>query len=393
MTGRRATLALALGLAVGACIPSATPPPSPSPSASGSAIAQGPGPSQPPRSPAPTPATILAISLGQRPAGPWAVTFQEVGTEAVREVYDLAPACAEATCDIDATIQTFAGESLGTGIFHFADGMYRYEADRTEKIACFDGFETVADGATRVSHTILVIAGYRAVGTSAITVDIRGTRDVEVTPADGGGCSAETFAYIANGQPTQFAAAPTPTPRDAPPIPSIGASFFGSGAKVVTYVVGGSSAEEIIASIQASGPFSDWLHARAEALTTAVPRYRFVLADTAGQCQVKVTKKPAIIFTFTITLPSWKRPRGVDQATVRWWAKELQRVATHENHHVQIYRDGAARMTAALSHSTCANVADHLTAIIRDIDTAQCEFDLKEYGSALGLSLTSCLTR
>ncbi|TMQ69372.1 MAG: DUF922 domain-containing protein [Candidatus Eisenbacteria bacterium] len=393
MTGQRAALALALGLALGACIPPATPPASPSATASGSAILDGAGPSQLPHSPAPTPATVLAIDVGQRPAGPWAVTFQEVGTEAVREVYDLAPACAEATCDIDATIQTFAGESLGTGIFRFADGMYRYEADRTEKIACFDGFETVPDGARRVSHTILIIAGYRAVGTSAITVDIRGTRAVDVTPAGGSGCPAETFAYIANGQRTEFAAAPTATPKDPAPIPVIGASFFGSGAKVVTYAVGGSSAEEIIASIQASGPFSDWLHARAEALTTAVPRYRFVLADTAGQCHIQVTKKPAIIFTFTITLPSWKQPRSVGQATVLWWAKELQRVATHENHHVQIYRDGAARMTAALGHSTCSNVADHLRAIVRDIDTAQCEFDLKEYGSALGLSLTSCLTR
>ena len=273
--------------------------------------------------------------------------------------------------------------------------MYRYEGDRTEKVACFDGFETVPNGATRVSHTVLVVAGYRAVGTSAITVDIRGTRTVEVTPADGSGCPAETFDYLANGQPTEFAAAPTPTPKDpgAETIPSIGNSFFGSGAKVVTYAVGGSSAEEIIASIETAGPFSDWLHARAEALTTAVPRYRFVLADTAGHCHIQVTKKPAIIFTFTVTLPSWSRPRNVDQATVAWWAKELQRVATHENHHVQIYRDGAERMTAALGHSTCANVADHLTAIVRDIDTEQCEFDLKEYGSALGLSLTSCLTR
>ena len=81
----------------------------------------------------------------------------------------------------------------------------------------------------------------------------------------------------------------------------------------------------------------------------------------------------------------------VDQATVLWWAKEIQRVATHERHHVEIYRDGAARMTDALAHSTCANVSDHLRAIVDDIDTQQCEFDLKEYGSALGLSLTSCL--
>jgi predicted secreted Zn-dependent protease len=397
MTGRTAALALALalGMGMGACIPPTTPPPSPSASPSGSATSQRADPSQSQRSPASTPATIFAIDVGRRPAGPWAVTFQEIGTEAVREVYDLAAACAEATCDIDATIQTFAGESLGTGVFQFADGMYRYEADRTEKIACFDGFEMVADGATRVSHTILVIAGYRALGTSAITVDIRGTRAVQVTPADGSGCPPETFAYIANGQPTQFAAAPSPTPKDPAPatIPVIGDSFFGSGAKVVTYAVGGSSVEEIIASIQTAGPFSDWLHARAEALTRAVPRYRFVLSDTAGHCHIQVTKKPAIIFTFTITLPSWSRPKRVDQATVLWWAKELTRVATHENHHVEIYRDGAARMTAALGTSTCANVADHLTAIVRDIDTAQCEFDLKEYGSALGLSLTSCLTR
>lgn len=394
MTGRRAALALALGVTLGACIPPATPPPSPPASASGSATSQGAGPSQPARSPAPTPATVLAIDVGRRPAGPWAVTFQEPGTDAVREVYVLAPDCAEATCDIDATIQTFAGESLGTGVFHFADGMYRYEADRTETIACSDGFETVPDGATRISHTILIIAGYRAVGTSAITVDIRGTRAVEVAPANGSGCPADTFAYIANGQPTEFAAGATPTPKVPAPttISAIGSSFFGSGAKVVTYVVGGRSVEQIIASIQTSGPFSDWLHARAEALTTAVPRYRFVLADTAGHCHIQVTKKPAIIFTFTITLPSWSPPRSVDQATVQWWARELQRVATHEKHHVDIYRDGAARMTAALDHSTCANLADHLRAIVRDIDTAQCEFDLKEYGSALGMSLTSCLT-
>src|SRR2546423_5134420 len=153
MTGRRAALALALGLAMGACIPSATPGPSPSAPPSGSATSRSAGPTEG-RSPAPTPATMLAIDTGRRPAGPWAVTFQEFGTEAVREVYILAPACAEATCDIDATIQTFAGESLGSGVFRFADGTYRYEGDRTEKVACFDGFETVPNGATRVSHTV-----------------------------------------------------------------------------------------------------------------------------------------------------------------------------------------------------------------------------------------------
>jgi len=41
----------------------------------------------------------------------------------------------------------------------------------------------------------------------------------------------------------------------------------------------------------------------------------------------------------------------------------LLRVATHERHHVEIYRSGASRMTNALGTSTCANVSDHLGAI------------------------------
>jgi hypothetical protein len=50
-------------------------------------------------------------------------------------------------------------------------------------------------------------------------------------------------------------------------------------------------------------------------------------------------------------------------------------------------------MTNALGTSTCANVSDHLGVIVKDIDEQQCEFDLKEYGTALGLTLSSCLNR
>ena len=396
MTGRRASVALALSLLVNACIPPPAPSPAPtsSPSAqtAASPVAQA---SQPPQSPAPTPPVILAIAPEQRPSGPWAVTFQRFGTEAVREVYVLAPACAQAACDIDATIQTFTGEPIGTGVFRYADGMYRYEADRTDPVACNDGLEDVPNGATGTSHTVLLIAGYRPAGTAVVSVDIRGTRTVQITPVGGSGCSPESLDYTANGEATEFAAAPTPTPRpSAPPkIPVIGASFFGSATKVVTYQVSGSTMTQIINSIESNGPTSDWLHARAEGLTSAVPRYRFVFSQVAGHCKIVTTAKPAIIFTFTITLPSWTRPKNVDPATVRWWAGELLRVATHERHHVDIYRDGAARMTSALATSTCANVSEHLGAIVRDIDAKQCEFDLREYGAALGLTLASCLNR
>jgi predicted secreted Zn-dependent protease len=176
-------------------------------------------------------------------------------------------------------------------------------------------------------------------------------------------------------------------------VPTIQASFFGSGAALVNYTVSGSTISQIVGSIRAHGPWSEWIHARAEALTKAVPKYRFDLVGASGSCRIDVNAKPAVVFTFTITLPKWSRPKAADSATVRWWAGELLRVATHERHHVDIYRDGAARMTDAVANSTCATLPGRLAAIVKDIDTQQCEFDLKEYGAALGLSLSSCLAQ
>jgi predicted secreted Zn-dependent protease len=395
MVGRIAALALAIGLVLGACLPWMTQvPPTSSPSAVGAATPT-PGPSGSPQPPAPTPPTILAIATAQRPTGPWAVTFQLTGTEAIREVYVLSAACPDATCDIDATIQTFDGDPIGTTVFRFSDGMYRSEEDRTDTIDCEDGFGTVAGGASRTSHTSLLIAGYRPVGSAAITVDIRGTRSVRISPIGASGCAVESLDYLANGRQTEFAAAPTPTPKPptTPQVSAIPSSFFGSGAKVQTYGVTGRTREQISASISANGPWSDWLHGHAEALTKAVPKYRFTLAQSADQCRIVVTAKPAVVFSYTITLPSWTKPKNADPSTVRWWSAEIVRVATHERHHVEIYRDGATRMTAAIADSTCANVSAHLSAIVHDIDVEQCQFDLDEYGTALGLSLSSCLAQ
>ena len=394
MTVRGTALAVALLVAVAGCIPPTTQVPAPSavptPSAS-----PAPSASRVPASPAPTAATVLAVAAADRPSGPWAVTFQASGSEAVREVYVLAPACAEPTCDLRAAVQTFDGEPLGTALFRYADGMYRYEADREASVACNDGVAVVPDGATATSHTTLLIAGYRPTGTAVVTVDIRGTRTVRIEPKADSTCGSRVLEYTANGEKTEFAAAPTPTPKAPvdPKVPTIAASFFGSGATLVTYRVGGATIDQIVGAIRANGPWSDWIHARAEALTKAVPRYRFDLVGTSGSCSIDVSSNPAVVFSFTITLPKWSRPKTADAATVRWWAGELQRVAVHERHHVEIYRDGAARMTDAVAHSTCATLPGKLSAIVRDVDTQQCEFDLKEYGAALGLSLASCLNR
>jgi predicted secreted Zn-dependent protease len=385
-------LALAFSLVTSACDATATPTPSVAASRPASPAA-APGPSQQPRSPAPTPATILAVESGKRPSGPWAVTFQSNGNPAVREVYVLTPACPEPTCDIKATIQTYDGIAIGTGVFRHTDGTYRYEHDSRDPIDCDNGFETVANGATQASHTILVIAGYRPAGTAVVSVDIRGTRTVEIEPVPGNTCKPASLAYVANGDATRFAAAPAPTPKPPTGTADIKSSYFGSGATVVTYRVSGGSITQIIASIRASGPWSEWAQARAEAVTRAVPKYRFTLVGSRSSCRIVITTKPAITFVYTITLPRWSRPKGVDQATVRWWTDEIRRVAAHELHHVDLFRKGAARLSNAVANSTCANVTSRLAVIVKEITTQNCEFDLREYGTALGLSLAACVNR
>ncbi|MBA2381374.1 MAG: DUF922 domain-containing protein [Chloroflexi bacterium] len=391
MTRRNFALAVALATLAGACggttspsTPGSIPPPT------GSAT---PGPTQPPRSPVPTPATILALETASRPSGPWAVTFQSPGTESVREVYLLSAACPAPTCDLGATIQTWSGDRLGTATFTFDDGMYRLEVEEREVIDCPTPVETIADGATWVSHTSLLIAGYRAAGTAVVKVDIRGTRTVSVTPVGDNGCIPEKIEYIANGQETELAAAPTATPRPTrtTSVPGISKNFFGSGVTIETYRVGGASPGEIIASIRSNGPYSDWAKTRAEAVTRVVPKYRFELVGTGASCHVSITTRPAVIYVYTITLPRWSPPTGVAGSTISWWNDEIQSVARHERHHVELFRAGATRLSGAVASSTCANVGSRLATIGRDINRQNCEFDLKEYGTAMGLTLSSCL--
>src|SRR5205085_7513967 len=132
------------------------------------------------------------------------------------------------------------------------------------------------DGAIQVSRTELVIAGYRTEGTAVVIVDLRGTRHVDVEPAADSSCEPASIDYIANGQATQFAAATAP--RDPPVVrgsSDIPSSYFGPGVTVDTYEVSGSSVLQIVNSIRANGPWSEWVGARAEAVTRAVPKYRF----------------------------------------------------------------------------------------------------------------------
>jgi predicted secreted Zn-dependent protease len=389
VTRRIAALAFSVALVAGACGSSVAPPSSGGVGSAGPA----PGPTQPPRTAAPTPPTILALATADRPSGPWAVVFRGTGTPVVREVWLLSPACAQPDCDLTATIQTWTGEPIGTATFTFENGTYRLESDVREVIDCQTPVETITAGATRTTRTTLLIAGYRPAGTAVVSVDIRGTRSVAVTPVTDNGCAGEAIEYTANGEETELAAAPTPTAKPTPPpnIPGVGKSFFGAGVTVETYRVTGDTPAEILASIRRNGPYSDWAKARAEAVTQAVPRYRFELRGTGADCRIHVTTRPAIVFVYTITLPRWSQPSRASRSTVSWWTDEIQRVSRHERHHVELFRDGATRLSQAVDQSTCANVQDRLAKIAREINRQQCEFDLKEYGAAMGLTLASCL--
>ena len=172
---------------------------------------------------------------------------------------------------------------------------------------------------------------------------------------------------------------------------------------MTTYRVTGSTPEEIVRSINARGPSDRWLHGRAEAVTLAIPHDRVGFQQNGASCDVVATASPAIYFSFRITIPRWTPPAAAisatatstlsspSRATITWWTAEIRHVATHENHHVDLWRAAGVAMTKAVGTSSCTNLVNRLTKIAADTRRENCEFDMDEYGTALGLSLKDCL--
>jgi predicted secreted Zn-dependent protease len=188
---------------------------------------------------------------------------------------------------------------------------------------------------------------------------------------------------------------PTPTPRPPvgppPNVTTYDAAFFGPNSTVKTYRVSGDSPLEIVASIRASGPPVAWI-GRAEALTLATPHIRIDFSGSGGSCKVVAKASPPISFSFTITLPRWVPPSGVSSTTVSWWNAELRRAAVHEHHHVDLWRAAGTAMSKAVGSSTCSTFQSRIASIVKATARENCEFDMDEYGEALGLSLDNCLS-
>jgi predicted secreted Zn-dependent protease len=188
---------------------------------------------------------------------------------------------------------------------------------------------------------------------------------------------------------------PRPTAPPGPPEPgtalAIDAEFFGSGVTVDTYRVSGSTPFEISRSMNERGPYSEWVGGRADAVTAGRVSYRFTATSLSGTCSLVPTASPAIIIRYTITLPRWSPADGTSRATIEWWSDLILEIATHEKRHVAIYRDAQRELNAVLASSTCGNVEARLEDVWTATNRRQCEFDMREYGSALGLSLEACL--
>ena len=342
----------------------------------------------------PATATELQLAADFRFTGPWAVKFSLPGRPTQSEVYVATPTCGTGACTTNVVVQGFDGEELRTGVFEFRDGRYTYEHTQTTTSTCIGGGKQ-----TVTTTTSLRLVAFRPLGVAASVPRILGERTIARVPAAGSNCAASSSTYVATGSPTRFAptATPTPTPRPTPTPsrakdPIYGGSFFGSNVRVNAYTVTGATPSAILASIRARGPWSEWLRSRGEAVTRIVIAYRFRLAyDAIGSCHIAATANPIVKPSFTITLPKWTRPRGVSDFTVQWWTRELNEVAVHERTHVRIARDGVARMNKTIASSTCANVRSRIQRIAQDIQRQECEFDMREYGEALGLSLNACV--
>jgi predicted secreted Zn-dependent protease len=185
--------------------------------------------------------------------------------------------------------------------------------------------------------------------------------------------------------------APTATPKPAVARPAP-AKFFGSGVKVKMYAVTGTTPEQITASILAHGPKSNWIGERAEALTSTSITYNITMVTrvSTGDCWLRLGS-PAVALRTTVTLPRWVAPRNPDPRTVAWWNAEIADTAAHERVHVRLWAAAARKMSSIAGHSTCGNVMSRIRKVRAEARKANCEFDMKEYGTDEGLSLAACL--
>ena len=177
-------------------------------------------------------------------------------------------------------------------------------------------------------------------------------------------------------------APPTPEPQTAgpgnPALPAFGPESFPASSAVTVsyYAVSGVTPREIHASIQANGPWSDWLGRNAQAHVQVQPSFNFTFrGDQFGGCGVVPTGSAFVTMAYNVLLPAWTPPAGVPQRTVDWWIETIHETVAHEAHHIALYESVRPAMNNAVATGTCVSIEADLVALTREAGRLNCEFD------------------
>lgn len=87
----------------------------------------------------------------------------------------------------------------------------------------------------------------------------------------------------------------------------------------------------------------------------------------------------------SVRLPRWQPPQNADPALVLKWNSYLGNLAFHEQGHVQLARQGFAKMQQILQASTCDEADAKLNAVLGEMRQADLRYDAEtRHGSTQG---------
>ena len=235
-----------------------------------------------------------------------------------------------------------------------------------------------------VAITLLALAA--AAAGVVLTQDLTGSGDASRTrPANPSAASATVRpwpTWPVSGLPT----APSyPTPRLAPtpsPTPALVAlpklSPNVRYAKESYYPVTGSSPHELILSMYKGAP-ADSEKAGAETLAFAALLWSFssTTSYASGTCRIRSASVDA---SYKVTLPRWTKPGRVRPELLAWWKVVLEKLRSHEERHVQIYRKWVTEFRRHVVGMRCSAADAYFDRISRKMEAEGEAFDA-EHGS------------
>jgi predicted secreted Zn-dependent protease len=136
------------------------------------------------------------------------------------------------------------------------------------------------------------------------------------------------------------------------------------------YTVTGTTTEDIFASIEANGP-TDNVGQQGSGLTSVDWEYKWSGdQDPTGACSIRDMTISAII---TVELPQHEDETSLTDSLRTNWDKYAAGVATHEQHHVDIYLQGAEDIRDAMEaigvEPSCEALETHIDSIWGDEQT------------------------